>query len=343
MPYTRSTLLARAGAALALALTALLLVAACDDGDGDAEDLEAVVFMAGFRPQANLPFVAVYVADTQGFFADEGLAVEIRHSTQGEHLQLLLAGQVDFTTGTAAQALRQRANGLPLRAIALFGQRGDQGFVVRADSGIEAPADFAGRSVGFKAGVVPAELLALLATARLDAEDVRLQAVGFDERVFIAGAVDVFPVFLNNEPNRIRNAGVEIRVFDPADHGVATLGLTFLAREETATEDRQLAERFLRAALRGAAFAAAHPDAAIDVVLVHAEGADRAHQRFLLDTELANAARPDGIGRASLEQWEALQDVLLEFDGQYDGPIAVADAFDPSLADALYDEAGSLR
>ena len=333
---------ARLGGMLVLALAALALVAACD-GDGGGDDLESVVFMAGFRPQANLPFVAVYVADAQGFFADEGLDVEIRHSTQGEHIQLLLAGEVDFTTGTAAQALRQRANGLPLRAIALFGQRGDQGFVVHADSSIETPADFAGRSVGFKAGVVPAELLALLATARLEADDVRLQAVGFDERVFIAGDVDVFPVFLNNEPNRIRNAGVEIRVFDPADHGIATLGLTFLAREGTATEDRELVERFLRASLRGAANAAADIEAAIDVVLVYAEGADRAHQRFLLETDLANAERVDGMGRATLEQWEALQDVLLEFDDQYDGPIEVDSAFDRSFADGLYDDADTLR
>ena len=229
--------------------------------------------MAGYRPQANLPFVAVYLAEARGFFADEGLDVEIRHSAQGEHLQLLLAGEVDFTTGTAAQSLRQRANGLPVRAVALFGQRGDQGFVVHADSGIEAPADFEGRSVGFKGGVVPAELLALLATADLGPDDVRLQAVGFDERVFIEGEVDVFPVFLNNEPNRIRNAGVDIRVFDPADYGIATLGITYLAHEDTTTERRALTERFLRAALRGAAYAASRPDEAIDVVLTYADGA----------------------------------------------------------------------
>ena len=79
------------------------------------------------------------------------------------------------------------------------------------------------------------------------------------------------------------------------------------------------------------------------MVLVYAEGADRAHQRFLLDTDLANAARPDGMGRATLDQWEALQNVLLDFDDQYDGPIDVADAFDASFADGLYDDGGELR
>ena len=342
--------MARPWIALLIACTAalaLVLAGACDDGadDGadDGEPLDHVVFMAGYRPQANLPFVAVYLAEARGFFADEGLDVEIRHSAQGEHLQLLLAGEVDFTTGTAAQSLRQRANGLPVRAVALFGQRGDQGFVVLADSGIEAPADFEGRSVGFKGGVVPAELLALLATADLGPGDVQLQAVGFDERVFIEGEVDVFPVFLNNEPNRIRNAGVDIRVFDPADYGIATLGITYLAHEDTTTERRALTERFLRAALRGAAYAASRPDEAIDVVLTYADGADRAHQRFLLDVDLTNAARADGMGRATLEQWAALQAVLIEYDDQFSGPVDVAAVFDPSFTDALYDDGGKLR
>ena len=327
---------------LVCAATVLALAAAC--GDDDAEGpLEQVVFMAGYRPQANLPFVAVYMAEARGFFADEGLEIDIRHSTQGEHGQLLLAGEVDVTTATAAQALRQRANGLPVRTIALFGQRGDQGFVVHADSGIETPADFEGRSVGFKGGVVPAELLALLATADLGPDDVQLQAVGFDERVFIERQVDVFPVFLNNEPNRIRNAGVDIRVFDPHDHGIATLGVTYFVHEETTIERRELVERFLRAALRGAHYAASHPDEAIDLVLEYAEGADRAHQRFLFDTDLRNAERANGMGRATLEQWDALQDLLLQYDEQFSGPVDVSTVFDPSFADALYDDDGELR
>ncbi len=326
-----------------LALLGLLsFVAACDEDD-NGDELREVVFMAGFRPQANLPFVAVYVADAQGYFADEGLAVEIRHSTQGQHLQLLLAGEVNFTTGTGAQLLRRRADDLPLRAVALFGQRGDQGFVVRADSGIETPADFEGRSVGFKAGIVPAELLALLNVFGLSADDVDLRAVGFDERVFIEGGVDVFPVFLNNEPNGIRNAGLEIRVFDPADYGIATLGLVFLTEAGTVEDDAELVERFLRASLRGAHYAAEHIDEAIEIVLIYAEGDDPEHQRFLLETDLANAARPDGMGRASLDQWEALQQVLLRFDECFEGPVDLSTVFDGSFVDDLYDEHGKLK
>ncbi len=326
---------------LLVPLLALAVFAASCGDDADDDDLERITFMAGFRAQANLPFVAAYVADAQGFFEDEGLAVDIQHASgQDEHLRLLLEGTVHFTTGTAAQVIRRRADDLPVVAVALFGQRGDQGYVTRADSGIEGPADFEGKTVGFKAGVVPSELQGLLRGVGLTENDVNLVGVGFDPRVFIDGDVDVYPVFLNNEPDTIRRAGVDINIIDPHDHGVPTLGLTFLARESTLDDD-DLVERFLRATMRAVAWIEANPDEAIEIVLQHAEGADPEHQRFLLDEDLAAAQRADGIGRASLDQWEALMQLLIEFD-VIDGAIDVSTAWRGEIIDALY-EGGELE
>ena len=170
-----------------------------------------------------------------------------------------------------------------------------------------------------------------------------LIAVGYDERVFIEGGVDVFPVFLSNEPNRIRNAGVEIAVFDPAEYGVATLGLNLVTHEDTIADDRELVLAFVRAAMRGAAHAAANVEDAVAIVLTHAEGADAAHQRYLLETDLRNARRADGMGRATLPQWEALQAVLLEFDPAFEGPVDVASVFDGSFVDAIYTDDGAIK
>lgn len=296
----------------------------------------SITFMAGFRPQANLPFAAVYVAEAEGFFAEEGLTVDIQHSSgQDEHLKLLLEGSVTVTTGTAAQAVRRVEEDLPVVAVALFGQRGDQGYVARADSGITGPADFAGKSVGFKAGVVPAELLAMLGGVGLTQADVELVSVGFDPRVFIEGQVDIYPVFLNNEPDTIRSAGTEITVIDPHDFEVPTLGLTYLVTRETLA-DGDLVERFLRATMRATAWIEANPDAAVEIVLQHAEGADAAHQRFLLDTELANARRDGGMGRASLDQWQALADLLLQYE-VITSEVDVAQVFDGAVIDGLYE------
>jgi len=316
-----------------------IFAAACSSYSGDVESPEPVKisFMAGFRAQANLPFVAAYVAKEKGFFAQEELDVTIRHSSgQNEHLKLLLEDAVQFTTATSAQVLRRRAEEIPVVAVALFGQRGDQGFVTRADSGIKTPADFNGRSVGFKAGVIPAELHALLKTAGLTVDDVELQGVGFDPRVFIEGSVDIYPVFLDNEPDTIRRAGLEINVIDPHEFGVPTLGLTYLVTEKMLEERRDVTERYLRATLRAVDWIKTHVDEAIEITLTYAEGADLEHQKFLLTTDLSNAARADGIGRSTPDQWAALRDVLIEFQ-VLEGEVDIESAFDGSMVDAFYE------
>src|SRR3981081_194496 len=63
-------------------------------------------FMAGYKPQANLPFVAVYVAQANGYFAQQGLQVDIAHASgQGEHLKLLLQGSEDVITAAGDEVL----------------------------------------------------------------------------------------------------------------------------------------------------------------------------------------------------------------------------------------------
>ena len=105
--------------------------------------------MAGFKPQANLPFVAAYIAQEKGYFAEQDLDVEIRHAPRGGHLQLLLSGDVDFTTAAATSVLKRRAEpDVPIVAIVLFGQKGQQAYIALESSGIrdDQPTGRAGTS-----------------------------------------------------------------------------------------------------------------------------------------------------------------------------------------------------
>src|SRR5690606_34625430 len=98
------------------------------------------------------------------------------------------------------------------------------------------------------------------------------------------------------------------------DYGVPTLGLTLLAHADTVSEQPDVVERFLRATLRGAQYASENVDEAVEIVGEYADAADPEHQRFLLERDLADAERADGIGRSDLEQWRALQQLLLDYE-----------------------------
>ena len=69
-----------------VALATLMVVAACGSSGPDkaAEAPAKVTFMAGFKPQANLPFVTAYVAQEKGYFAEQGLGFDPRVLSEGK-------------------------------------------------------------------------------------------------------------------------------------------------------------------------------------------------------------------------------------------------------------------
>lgn len=295
---------------------AVTLVVGCSGND----ELQEVTFMAGFIPQANLPFVGAYVAEAEGFFADEGLEVEIQHSAGGgEHLQLLVADEVQITTQDAGVLMQRRADpGLPLVSIGLIGQRGQQAFVALEESGIADLEDWDGQRIGFK-GTPPPDLFALLDVAGLSESDVELINVGFDPRVLTEGQIDVYPVFKSNEPDTLSQLGFDLVLWDAADYGIPTLGLTYVATETMVSEDPKTLSAFMRAVIRGIEFAAENEEAALDAVMEHVGvDSDREHQQFILETELADAysdvTDTNGLGYQTAEQWQELADLLADYD-----------------------------
>lgn len=329
---------ALAAAAVLIAAFALALAsAACDPP-------RAVTFMAGFKPQANLPFAAAYVAQEKGYFAEQGLDVDIRHAAQGEHLSLLMADEIQFTTVDANTVLQRRAQpGLPIVAVSLFGQRGQQAFLALAESGIRSPKDWEGKTFGYKVSVPP-DYLAILEAAGVERSRIEEVRVGFDPRILTEGKVDVLAAFKSNEPNVIRNLGFETTVFDAADYGVPTLGLVYVTREDVIAENADVVRRFLKATMKGAEFAAdpANEEETLDVILKYAENEDREHMRFMLRAELADAESPEtkskGIGWMTDAQWRAFHDSLVKY-GALSEPIEVQNAFTTRFLEEIYEGA----
>ncbi len=305
-----------------LLLTVMLLLAACQPIVTPAPTAAplAMTFMAGYKPQADLPFVGVYVAQEKGFFQEENLDVAIEHSAgQGQHLQLVASGKVQVTTQDAAVLLKRRADpGLPLVSIALIGQRGQQAYAALAESGMKTPKNWEGHTVGYK-GAPPPDLYALLALAGADPSKIELVNVGFDPRLLAEGKVDVYPVYKSNEPYQLESWGKQLVLWDAADYNVPTLGLTYVTSDETLQQQPEMLARFLRAALKGIDYARTHEDEALDAVMKYTgPETDRGLMKFMMEAEFkdleSDATQQNGIGWQTAQQWQALADMLQQYD-----------------------------
>ncbi len=326
-----------------LSIMALAAAAACGAEEAAAPQPDKVVFMAGFKPQANLPFVAAYVAQEEGFFEEQGLEVDILHSSKGQHLQLLMAGDVDFTTAAAASVLKRRSDPeIPIVALALFGQRGQQAYAALRRSGIESLDDWEGRTFGYKISIPP-DYLAMLEAAGVDRSTIKEVNAGFDPRVLTEGKVDVLAVFKSNEPYIVRNlpdSSFDLDIWDPADFGVPTMGLTYITRQDIVDGRPNLVERFLKATLKGIEYVIGHPEEAMDTIMKYAPEEDRAHMQFMLDAELADAVSPltdqNGIGWMTESQWRELYEHLVEFEA-IQRPFDFRAAFETRSLEAVYE------
>jgi len=179
----------------------------------------------------------------------------------------------------------------------------------------------------------------LLKIGGVDRSKVREVAVGFDPRVLATGQVDVYPVFAANEPDTLARQGVAVRLFDPTTYGVPSFGLTYMTNRDLVATRPDLVKRFLRAALKGIEDADADRDGAIEIVMKYAPGEDRAHQRYMLDTEIEAAqndmTRARGIGAMTKEQWSTLESFLSEY-GAIPKRVDVTTVFNDSFVNELH-------
>ena len=87
---------------------------------------DKVTFMAGFKPQANLPFVGAYVAKEKGFFEEQNLDVEIQHvNTPGDNFRSWPRARCSSRPPTPPAVLEKRGRRPAAAAsssIALIGQ-----------------------------------------------------------------------------------------------------------------------------------------------------------------------------------------------------------------------------
>ena len=124
-------------------VTVLVLGLGLSPQDGAAQDLTIAVS----RTSLSLP---LYVAETQKFFADEGLTVQTRECIGGQRcIKLLLDGQVQLATASEIPVMFNSFTRSDYAIVATFVTSGrDVKLVVRKSAGIETPAQLTGKRIG---------------------------------------------------------------------------------------------------------------------------------------------------------------------------------------------------
>ena len=296
--------------ALIVLLLAGLLAAAC--AASPKGDLRKIRVPMGYIP--SVQYAAFYMAEDRGYFAAEGLEVELDYSLETSGVQLVGANEIPFSVASGEQVLLARAQGLPVVYVMAWFQKFPVAVTSHASAGIQTPADLRGRRIGVPTldGASFIGLRALLAQAGIPPEEVRLQVVGFNQAAALeAGQVDAIVVYANNEPIRLAAQGQELNTLLVSDYAtLASNGI--ITNEATLTSEPELVRGFARALSRGIRDCLANPDEAYRIAKPHVPTiTDDALEKRVLAATLA-LWQAEHIGESHLEAWENMQATLLD-------------------------------
>jgi NitT/TauT family transport system substrate-binding protein len=222
-------------------------------GGASARADETITYL--FPAPPLLPaFGPIRLAQGKGYFQQAGLTVNFATGRGGVDVAKQVgAGNVPLGGIVADAPIVVRQNGVPVKIVCLFGGKGFMQLVVRADSGIEKPADLKGKTItvmSFQDTTFYA-LLGLLASAGLTKDDVDIQSAGpvgvwqmvaTGKSVGMAGVPDWIPP--------VEAAGVAIKVI-PTDEFFPHMAQAIAASDQIIKDKPDMVRAFVKAALHG--------------------------------------------------------------------------------------------
>jgi len=207
----------------------------------------------------------ILIAEEKGYFADQGLEVEIVPPADPSlPPRLVAAGQADLAVSYQPQLHLQIHEGLPLVRVGTLVATPLNCLLVLKDGPIKTPGDLKGKKIGFSvAGVEEAVLNAVLGKYGVTLDDIELVNVNFSlSPSLMSGQVDaVIGAYRNFELNQMDIEGRPGTCFYIEEEGVPSYDeLIYVANPERM--DKDVIARFLEATELATQFIVNNPDEA---------------------------------------------------------------------------------
>lgn len=265
-------------------LAVILLLTGCSAGVIGGADGPTEVYVGGESPREldvvldwypNALHAFLYTAIEKGYYAQEGLKVNIRFpSNANDAISLVAAGRADIGLYYQQDVIQARADqGVPVKSIGAVVQGPLNIVLSLKEKNITSPRDLVGRTVGY-AGTELSEALVrgIMADVGADYGDVKLIDVGFDlMSSMTTGSVDAtIGCLVNHEVPQMEEEGFQVNWFSLDSYGVPTYyeGI-FLASDTAIEHDSETLAAFLRASARGFADMKANPEEALAILLAN--------------------------------------------------------------------------
>lgn len=320
---------------IALLLVLTLALAACAGAtpqqEGTEDDLRPTTILFGFIP--NIQFAPFYVAQSKGYYAEEGLDVAFDYNFETDVVQQAATwpeSEVEFALGSGLSVLLARQQELPIVMTMLQYQEFPVVLFSKGDTTLQTPEDLANKSVGIpgRFGASYYGLQAILYASDISEDALDIEEVGFNQLpLILEDRIEVATGYAMNEPVKLREEGVEVNTLRVADY-FPLVSDGILTSERLLTDEPEVVRGFVRASLRGLRDTLTAPDDAFARSLPYI-GEDEI-ESLEFERAVLQASLPfweaEPLGASDPQKWEQTHEFLLDL-GLLDAPLEVEEGY----------------
>jgi ABC-type nitrate/sulfonate/bicarbonate transport system substrate-binding protein len=251
-------------------------------------------------------FAGYYAALEQGFYRDAGLDVTIREGGPDiDATEAVARGNADFGV-CSSSVLREWVMGHHLVVLAVIFQQTPAIILVPRRADIRSVSDLRGRTLMDAPG--SDEIAAMLKHEGVDyAAMPRVDHRG-DPRDLLVGRADAMVAYSTNEPFVLEQLGAAYRTFSPAAYGADFYGDNLCTSEAEVKAHLDRVAAFRAASLKGWAYALAHKEATVDLIL-KSYSAKKSREALLFEaarTDPLVRRGPGHIGGQDAAHWQTI-------------------------------------
>lgn len=263
---------------LILTLVFTLLLSGCQqakptDTNSGTKPLKKVSLMLDWAPNTN--HTGLYVAKEKGFFAQQGLDVEITQpSNQGIVEQLVGSGKVNFGVSQQEQVTTARTQDIPIVSIGAIIQHNTSGFASIPEKNIASAKDFEGKTYG--GWDMPSEiavLKALMQKEKADFNKLKIINIGeADQLLSLTKDIDLTWIFYGwaGIESEVRNQTLNMIWLKDIDPALDYYTPVLTTSEKMIQTDPDTVRSFMKAISDGYHYAIQNPGEAADILIKYA-------------------------------------------------------------------------
>jgi diguanylate cyclase (GGDEF)-like protein len=226
-------------------------------------------------------FAGYYAAKEKGFYAEEGLEVEIRErDPKITPSEAVLSGTAQFGIADTSLVLH-RLQGKQVVVLAAIFQHSPLVLISLQESGIIGPLELKGKKVMYQRHVDDASLTAAFAEFGLTPTDIRHVPHNFKDDALLTSGIDAMSSYLTDQTFYYQKNNIDINVISPSSYGIDFYGDMLFTSENYLISNPEAASAFRRASLKGWQYALNNSAEVIDWILTRYQSKKtRAHLTY---------------------------------------------------------------